>query len=247
MKQSKMILPALLMLAMLTMAAISAYHGWALLQNHHIEQDGFEALEVLVQLDPKDDASPDDDAVQWHDCEMLRSFSGDCVGWLSISGTNVSYPVMHTPKEPQKYLHLDFFGTYSDSGTPFLDGNCTLDSGNLIIYGHNMMAGTMFGGLKRYRSADYAADHQTITLETQDGVRVFRLFAVAVIGKGDPWYGFLQSNSAEMYAANVNRLLSSTIVKLGDPPSNGERLLTLSTCTGVTRSERLVLAAVEGV
>ena len=253
MKRSEKILLVLFMLAMLAAAAFSGYQVWNLLQSHTTEQEGFEALEGLVQFHPAADDTPVGgttnpvNMTQAHGCEMLHSFSGDCVGWLTIPGTSVSYPVMHTPKDPQKYLHRDFFGAYSDSGTPFLDGQCTLDFGNLIIYGHNMIAGTMFGGLKRYRSVDYAQGHQTIVLETQNGTRIFRVFAVAVLDKGNAWYGFLQSNSAEMYNANVNRLLSSAILKIGDAPSAGERLLTLSTCTGVTKSERLVIVAAEGV
>ena len=62
----------------------------------------------------------------------------DCIGWLSIPGTNLDYPVMHTPEVPLKYLRRDFFGNRSQSGVPFLDWRCNLTDYNLIVYGHNM-------------------------------------------------------------------------------------------------------------
>ena len=73
--------------------------------------------------------------------------NNDCFGWLSISGTNINYPVMHTPNNPQEYLHKNFYGEYSQNGVPFLDSRCAEDSSNLIVYGHNMNNGTMFADL----------------------------------------------------------------------------------------------------
>ncbi len=54
-----------------------------------------------------------------------------------------NYPVMHTPRNPQKYLRMNFYGEYSQSGVPFLDYRCSLDSGNLLICGHNMKNGRL--------------------------------------------------------------------------------------------------------
>ena len=34
--------------------------------------------------------------------------NADCIGWIFIEGTNINYPVMHTPDNPQKYLRLSF-------------------------------------------------------------------------------------------------------------------------------------------
>ena len=79
-----------------------------------------------------------------HDIPLLISQNSDCIGWITIDNTAVDYPVMHTPEWPQKYLRMNFYQQYSDSGVPFLDYRCTLESDNLIIFGHNMRNGTMF-------------------------------------------------------------------------------------------------------
>ena len=88
--------------------------------------------------------------------QALITENADCIGWLSIDGTTISYPVMHTPSDPQKYLRRNFYGKYSQSGVPFLDGRCDLQNSNLIIYGHNMRNGTMFSDLKRYIRTGFA-------------------------------------------------------------------------------------------
>lgn len=81
---------------------------------------------------------------QPHSISELTSMNSDCFGWISIKGTNINYPVMHTPDNPQMYLNRNFYCEYSFSGVPFLDGRCSADSTNLIIYGHHMNNGTMF-------------------------------------------------------------------------------------------------------
>ena len=50
----------------------------------------------------------------------------DMVGWLSIAGTNINYPVMQTPNNPNYYLKHNFEKEYSDLGTPYVQENCDL-------------------------------------------------------------------------------------------------------------------------
>ena len=61
-----------------------------------------------------------------------------------------------SPDNPQKYLRRSFYGEYSLSGVPFLDWRCDLQSDHLIVYGHNMKNGSMFGFLKKLRRDEKA-------------------------------------------------------------------------------------------
>ena len=105
---------------------------------------------------------------QPHSVADLLSMNTECIGWLSIAGTNINYPVMHTPDNPQKYLHRSFYEEYSQSGVPFLDSRCNSDSTNLIMYGHNMNNGTMFANLCNYTDFSYFTQHPTVILETKE-------------------------------------------------------------------------------
>jgi hypothetical protein len=64
-----------------------------------------------------------------------------------------------TKDTPEFYLHADVEGEYSFMGTPFLDSRCTTESDNLIIYGHNIRGGRMFGLLHGYRKTEYYKEH----------------------------------------------------------------------------------------
>ena len=101
--------------------------------------------------------------------KKLKEMNSDCIGWIYIEDTKVNYPVMYTPQEAEKYLRKNFYGKYSTGGVPFIDIRCPLNSKNLIIYGHNMKNGTMFGGLKKFLDEDYRKAHKTIEFETAEG------------------------------------------------------------------------------
>lgn len=133
-------------------------------------------------------AETTEQSVAEHNIQALISENADCIGWLSIDGTSISYPVMYTPSEPQKYLRRSFYGQYSQSGVPFLDGRCSTVGGNLIIYGHNMKNGTMFSDLKKYLNTDFLNSHRTVRLETADGVFLFTVTEVRRTNTADPWY-----------------------------------------------------------
>ena len=175
--------------------------------------------ESVTDTKTETSAEPTEQPVAGHNIQALIAENADCIGWLSIDGTNISYPVMYTPSEPQKYLRRSFYGQYSQSGVPFLDGRCSTVGGNLIIYGHNMKNGTMFSDLKKYLNTDFLNSHRTVRLETADGVFLFTVTEVRRTNTADPWY---------------NRITSE----------DGRQLI-LSTCYGSGKDGRLLIIAEE--
>lgn len=145
--------------------------------------------------------------------------NADCIGWIFIEGTNINYPVMHTPSDPQKYLRLSFDKKYSQSGVPFLDGRCSLQDSNLIIYGHNMKNGTMFSDLKKYLDTAFREAHKRIEFQTADGVFLFEVTDVIRTNITDERYNQINSTDG--------------------------RILALSTCYGSAKSDRLLIIAKE--
>lgn len=164
-------------------------------------------------------AEPTEQPVAGHNIQALIAENADCIGWLSIDGTNISYPVMYTPSEPQKYLRRNFYGEYSQSGVPFLDGRCDFQSTNLIIYGHNMKNGTMFSDLKKYVNREFLNTHRTVKIETTDGVQTFIVTEALKTNTSDAWYDRIAAEDG--------------------------RQLILSTCYGSGKDGRLLIIAAE--
>ena len=171
--------------------------------------------------------------------------NADCIGWVYIEGMDIDYPVMHTPAEPQRYLHLNFNKEYSNAGVPFLDGGCTLDCDHIIIYGHNMKNGTMFADITQYRNQEHRDAHPVIEFETEQGLKCFTVFAVVQINNTDGWYDFHTSADESEYNEQVAGIKSRALYDTGITPEYGQQLLTLSTCYRTNKSDRLVVIGVE--
>lgn len=56
------------------------------------------------------------------------------VGWIKIEGTNINYPVMQTPNEPNFYLKHNFEKEYSDLGTPYVQEDCDIAVSDNLPY-----------------------------------------------------------------------------------------------------------------
>lgn len=103
----------------------------------------------------------------------------DFVGWISIEGTNVNYPVMQTPNEPDYYLKHNFKKRHSDYGVPYVDEACMLGiSNNVVIYGHNMKDGSMFADTCEYKRKSFYEEHKIICFDTRFTIDEYEVVAM---------------------------------------------------------------------
>lgn len=178
----------LLLSAAAVLAGVKIYSE---LREQQKEKEDFAVVSQIAEptvTTAQTESEPAEQSAAERNIQALIAENADCIGWLSIDGTNISYPVMHTPSNPQKYLRRNFYGRYSQSGVPFLDGRCDLQSTNLIIYGHNMKNGTMFSDLKKYVDRDFLNAHRTVKFEMVDGIRYFTVTKVLRTDITDAWY-----------------------------------------------------------
>lgn len=252
--KSKKVLPLILLLFV---AIMILSVGMIAKEYRERQQDikGFEKLEEIIteakQTEMTDDVeqteTPQEQKQSSRNLTPLFEANGDCIGWICIPNTAVNYPVMFTPKEPQKYLRKNFDGEYSVSGVPFLDGASTPECDNLIVYGHNMKNGTMFSDVTQYRDEAYCEEHPYIEFETADGLKVYQVFAVVCLKKTDEWYGFSCFENEEQYQKAITEIKSRSLYDTEIEPQYKEQLLTLSTCFGDSKDSRMVVIGVEQI
>ena len=226
-RKISMAIVSVLLSALLLISGVMIYRE---LSSRQKEKGDFDALAELVEMpvtsppitsEPSETTEPEEPL---RDLSPLLEQNSECIGWLCIPDTAVNYPVMHTPRNPQKYLRMNFYGEYSQSGVPFLDYRCSPDSGNLLVYGHNMKNGTMFGELKSYTDPAFCADHPTIEFQTADGLFRYTVSEVRITDTSDKWYEDIGSELFE-----------------------GKRCLVLSTCYGGGNGRLLVIAEMQTI
>lgn len=173
----------------------------------------------------------------------------DLFGWLRIDGTAIDYPVMYTPTDPEKYLHTNFDLEYSYGGIPFIDANCSPDSDNLLIYGHNMLDGSMFRSLPKYESKSYWQAHPTIhfdTLYEEGEYEVLAAFYDRVYYTYEDcfkFYQFIDAADAADFDDAVANFREKALYDTGVTASYGDKLITLVTCAYHVEDGRFVVVA----
>lgn len=182
---------------------------------------------------------------------QLYQSNTDMVGWLKIDDTKIDYPVMHTPDEPERYLHLGFDGKYNYGGTLFIDAACSADSDNLLIYGHNMLDGSMFRSLLKYENQNYWQEHPTIrynTLYEEQEYEVLAAFYDRVYYKTEnvfKFYQFIDAEDEADFDYAVSQFKNKSIYDTGVTAEYGDQLITLITCAYHTSNGRFVVVAVK--
>ena len=178
----------------------------------------------------------------------LHEENPDCIGWLTIDGTRIDYPVMYRPGDKNYYLHRDFNGEYSANGCLFLAEECVPgNSDNLIIYGHHMNSGKMFADLEKYKDEGFYEEHPTILFRTIWGNEQYQIFAAfttpVYTGNDFDYYSFIKAGTVADYKKFVVSVKEKSLYQTGTTAKYRDKLLTLSTCEYSQKNGRMVLVA----
>lgn len=177
----------------------------------------------------------------------------DLVAWLHIPDTIISYPVMWTPGDETYYLYRNYDGTDNQNGSLLLDTDSCLDplTTNLIIHGHDMRSGAMFGRLTDYADPTYCEQHKEMFLFTADCERKYEVIATfysQVYRKKDTvfkFYQFFQADTEEEFDYFYDNIMELALFDTGVTAEFGDRFITLSTCSSHVTNGRFVVVAKE--
>ncbi len=107
------------------------------------------------------------------DWAYWQNINPDVVGWITIPGTAIDYPIVQAGAEdPTYYLDHDVYKNYNYYGCPYVDSTCTMESGNVLVFAHNMggIDSSMFTELPNYLDSEYLAENAQVIIQTPDKV-----------------------------------------------------------------------------
>ena len=210
----------------------------------HRQEAIFNELAEAAEETPIVESASDGEEETLSNFESLLGKNSDMVGWISVAGTGINYPVMQTKNSPNYYLKRNFNKEYSDLGVPYVQENCDLaTSDNIIIYGHHIKGGKMFGSLDKFTSKSFYEKHKVIqfnTLTEQSQYQIIAVFkTVAYSASGFRYYDFVNADDEADFNAYVSRCKELALYDTGVTAKYGDRLLTLSTCKRFAENGRL--------
>ena len=176
--------------------------------------------------------------------EKLKSQNEDTVAYLIVKNTGVDNVVVKG-NDNNYYLNHNFNKVSNVAGWIFADYRNKFDGSdrNIIIYGHNMRDGSMFGTLKKTLTNEWQQDksNQKIILITEKGKLEYEVFSTYSIGVED-YYLNTDFASDDEYEKFLNNLKKRSNYDYGINLNSQDKILTLSTCTGNGKSRVVVHA-----
>ena len=174
---------------------------------------------------------------------QLKKQNSDTVAYIKVNNTNIDYVVVKG-KDNDYYLTHNFNKDYNIAGWIFVDYKNKFDGSdkNIVIFGHNMRDGSMFGTLKKVFNKKWYnnKDNLTIKLVTEEGLSNYKIFSIYQIEPED-YYINTEFNNEE-FTNFINTIKSRSINDFKVKIDKSDQILTLSTCS-MTGKERVVVHA----
>ena len=211
-----------------------------------------EAIEIVASKEDKSEDMEDENAPIVHsslkiDFDKLKKINQDVVGWIQFDEPKkIRYPVVKGA-DNDKYLTTTYEGKKNSSGSIFIDVANAGDFSdkNTFIYGHNMKNGSMFGQLRKFKTKDYYEQNPYFYIYTPDGKEVkYQIFAVCIVEDTSRSYTRYYDND-EQYMDYLNYVKSIARYDTGVELTADSKIVSLSTCTNVSETQRLLVHGVK--
>lgn len=180
------------------------------------------------------------------DFDALLQVNSSAVGWIKQDNT-ISYPIIQGMDNVYYLTHNAAHQT-NKSGAIFIDYRVQggMEARNCIIYGHDMLNGSMFGSLINYADLSYYKQHPTFDIyigKTLYKYYVFAAYETDHIGYTYT-YDFPSDNDFQSYITDVmSRRYYETDIK---EVTVNDKIITLSTCTRNDDTKRFIVQLKRG-
>jgi sortase B len=199
------------------------------------------------QVTPEEPEKRTEHKVLKVDFKKLQSTNPDTVAWISFDEpAKINYPVVRA-NDNDKYLKSTFEGKKNASGAIFMDAVNSGDfsNTNTFIYGHNMKNGSMFGQLRKYKNEAFYREYPFFYIYMPDGREVkYQIFAVGIVEDASESYRKHYMDDAD-YLKYLQYIQSISKYKTGVEVTAESDIVSLSTCTNVTETQRLLVHGVK--
>ena len=178
--------------------------------------------------------------------QELRKKSEYIIGWITMD--DLDEPVVL--KDNKFFLNHDAMGKRNSNGAIFMDEGTRLLTRpyTIMLYGHNMKSGMMFGNLRKYTDLTYCRKHRTLRFDTLYEEGQYEIFAVVTISVTPGKARYLNLWGLESTDRETRKDALASLKRANSYVSTAEvseedQILLLITCVG-DDDERLVVAAV---
>ncbi len=178
------------------------------------------------------------------DFKSLKEKNPDTVAYIKVNNSKIDYVVVKG-KDNKYYLKHNFNKEKNRAGWIFADFHNKFDESdkNIVIYGHNMNNGSMFGTLKYTMNKEWYLneDNYMIDLVTENKIYTYQVFSIYRIDAEDYYINTIFKTDKE-FEKFVKKIKSRSVYKFNVDVTKNDKILTLSSCVGI-KGKRVALHA----
>lgn len=252
-KEKTKLLDRILLAAGIVFTGIFCVSGYMLLKyyDEYREQkkldESIAGLRQAETMDTKGDSLMENGgngAKEQKDNSRLKEINADYIGFITIPDTDIYYPVVR--RDNSYYLYHDFMGEKNSHGTIFMDEGCEPEDTVVLLHGHHMKDGTMFGSLKNFKKKEFRKEHEILYLDWGEGDQPYEIFAAALIDltREDYFTYEILPGTEEETERYLKELKKNSFYYRDLNKVEQGQIVLLSTCEYGTKQQRLVIAAV---
>lgn len=213
------------------------------------------ASEVSKEVNAPDVTEPPSESLiaDGNTIAKLQKYNPDIMGWITVPGTNIDYPVVQALDSERQsyYLTHNIDGKEDKNGSLLIDYRTPLtdSSRNIVINGHNMKStGLMFRELINYNELDFYRKNPVITFNTATSDSQWKIFALIKTNNNEkhgPLFTYYRDDftSDNDFLEFVYQLELRSIYSYPVTVNEHDTLLILSTCTYEMDDMRLLIVA----
>lgn len=234
--------PAVIALSVLLVVLIAvgvggfAYVGWQQGEMDRAAQQQANTPEPATpeQVQP---AQPEDSRVQNPiNFAELKEQNPEVYAWIYVPGTDVNLPVVQSTTDDNFYLNHNIDGDYAVEGAIYSQSMNAADFSDpvTVLYGHNLVNGSMFSTLHYFENEDFFAQHDTMYIYTLGHILTYKVVSAYQYDDRHILNSFDFSDPSVVrtyfdYVMAPNSLVEN--VRQGVTLQTTDKIVQLSTCT----------------
>ena len=232
------------MIILISIVLSAGFAGFALWDNSQVYSAVEDVQKDMIKLKPE--ANPEDNGESF---EKLREINSDVQAWISMDETQIDYPVLQGESN-MTYLNTDVYGEFALQGSIFMDSRNNPDFSQkyIILYGHHMDGGKMFGDLDKFKDSKFFYENGSGVLILPDRTYDLQVFGTLVLKASDERIfnpALWTENSKELpekLKGEFKLLKEDLLPAIGD--NDNSRILALTTCTNEFTDARTIVLTV---
>lgn len=179
----------------------------------------------------------------------LWKINTDVYAWIKVPNTNIDYPILQTSGDDAFYLEHNMYKQYAFAGSVYTEkiNKKDFSDPNTLIYGHNLLNGTMFASLHNFRDPNFFANNEYFYIYLPDRTLTYQIFSAYEYDDRHIMYSFDFNDKDEFakyleYATNPTNSMTYNTRDIS--VTTDDKIVTLSTCMDAIATSRYLVQGV---